>query len=209
MRAVALNGSPRRNGNTALALETVLRPLEEAGVETRIIWVGGESPAGCRACGQCKNDRSFSCVQKGDSVNVWLRAMAEADAVILGAPAYFGGIPGGMKCFLDRAFYVNSVSGDRLRLKPAAAVTVARRAGNLCALDGLSHYLTYSEMILAGSYYWNLAFGHRPGDVRQDEEGLQIMERLGQNLLYLMQMRASYQQLPPEGIPRRTFNYIR
>lgn len=209
MKAVAFNGSPRRSGNTALALEAVLRPLEEAGVSTRMIWAGGESPAGCRACGWCKNGASFRCVRDDDSVNEWLCAMEEADAVILGAPVYFGGIPGGMKCFLDRAFYVNSVAGGRLRMKPAAAVAVARRAGSLCALDGLNHYFSYSEMTLAGSYYWNVAFGHRPGDVQQDEEGIQIMERLGQNLLYLMRMRAAYQAPLPEGAPRRTFNYIR
>ena len=209
MKAVAFNGSPRQRGNTALALEAALGPLVKAGVSTQIIWVGGESPGGCRACGWCKGSASLRCVLEGDSVNQWLRAMEEGDAVILGCPVYFVGIPGGMKCFLDRAFYVNSVSGGRLRMKPAAAVTVARRAGGLCALDSLNHYLSYAEMTLAGSYYWNLAFGHRPGEVRQDEEGAQIMERLGQNLLYLMEMRASYQVPLPEGQPRRTFNYIR
>lgn len=135
--------------------------------------------------------------------------MVEADAVILGAPTYFAGIPGPMKCFLDRAFYVNSMGGGKLRMKPAAAVAVARRSGSVCTLDALNHYLSYSEMLLAGSYYWNLAFGHQLREVKKDEEGMQIMKRLGENLLYLLQMRAAFSEQLPGGEPRRTFNYIR
>ena len=94
-------------------------------------------------------------------------------------------------------------------MKPAAAVAVARRSGNVCTLDALNHYLSYSEMLLAGSYYWNLAFGHQLGEVKKDEEGMQIMKRLGENLLYLLQMRAAFSEQLPSGEPRRTFNYIR
>lgn len=209
MRVVAFSGSPRPNGNTVLALETVLQPLLEADIQTQIICVGGETLTGCRACGGCKRNSAFRCVQDGDRVNEWIQTMVEADAVILGAPTYFAGIPGPMKCFLDRAFYVNSMGGGKLRMKPAAAVAVARRSGSVCTLDALNHYLSYSEMLLAGSYYWNLAFGHQLREVKKDEEGMQIMKRLGENLLYLLQMRAAFSEQLPGGEPRRTFNYIR
>lgn len=208
MRAAAFNGSPRRDGNTAAALRAVLAPLEDAGVETRVFHVGNKTVAGCRACGWCKAHREYCCVQ-GDEVNEWLREMLEADAVILATPVYFGNIAGPMKCFLDRAFYVNSVCGGRLRMKPAASLAVARRTGNLTALDALNRYLLYGEMTLVGSSYWSAAFGHHPGEVVRDSEGMQVLRRLGGNLAYQMRMRADFALELPAGEERKNFNYIR
>ena len=208
MRAVAFNGSPRRNGNTAAALRTVLAPLEKTGVETRVFCVGDKTVAGCRACGWCKAHREYRCVQS-DEVNGWLLEMLEADAVILATPVYFGNIAGSMKCFLDRAFYVNSVCDGRFRMKPATSLAVARRTGNLTALDALNRYLLYGEMTLVGSNYWSAAFGHRPGEVVRDTEGIQVLQRLGENLAYQMRLRANCAPELPRGEERKNFNYIR
>jgi len=209
MYVVAFHGSPKPYGNTARALETALAPLIDAGVNCEIICVGKHTISGCLACGWCKKNPGFRCIQDKDPVNEWLQKMKAADAVLLAAPVYFGGIPGAMKSFLDRAFFVNSCSGSLLRMKPAAAITVARRTGSLCALDGLHHYLNYAEMPIVGSYYWNVAFGHRPGEVLTDTEGTQILTRLGENLLYMLNMRKAFTEPLPIGKPRQNYNYIR
>ena len=209
MYVVALLGSPRPYGNTERALEIALKPLKDAGACCEIIHVGKETLSGCLACGWCKRSGQFQCINSQDPVNQWLVKLKEADAVLLGSPVYFGGIPGPMKCFLDRAFYANSSSGGCLRMKPAAAITIARRTGNLSALDDLHHYLSYAEMPIVGSYYWNVAFGHRPGEIEEDSEGVQILTRLGENLCHVLNMKEAFPVSPPPGEPRRNYNYIR
>lgn len=116
-----------------------------------------------------------------------------------------------MKCFLDRAFYVAGSNGGLFRQKVAAAVVAVRRTGGSTTFDSLNHYLTYSEMILATSNYWNIAHGRVPGEVLQDAEGVQIMDVLGRNMVWLLNMRDQTRaSLPrPESVGKIYTNFIR
>jgi len=189
MKVVAINGSPHKEGNTYHALRVVGSKLEENGIEFEIIHVGNKEVRGCMACGKCRKTQDFKCSMTSDSVNEWIQVIKEADGIIISSPVYFSGVAGTMKSFLDRLFYVSLSNGNFFRHKVGAAVVAVRRTGGSSTLDTLNHYLTYSEMMLAISSYWNIIHGTVPGDASQDAEGVQIMETLGENMAWQLKMR--------------------
>ena len=208
MKLVAFNGSPREKGNTAAVLERICGKLEQEGIETETFLVGNIPVSGCQACGWCKNHKG-RCVVEKDPVNLWMEKMREADGILLASPIYFAGITGPMKAFLDRAFYAAWASGGLFRHKIGAAFTVARRAGCLQGLDQLNHYLLYSEMLIAPGNYWNVVYGHHKGDTARDEEGMQIIDRMTENLRYFLSMKAQSTLKPPEPAGKIFTNFIR
>lgn len=188
MKVVAFNGSPRKEGNTYHAIKIVTNELEKEGIDTEIIHVGNKSIRGCMACGQCIKNKNEKCVLPGDEVNEWIQKMKEADGILLGSPVYFSSIAGTMKAFLDRAFYVCGVNGSMLRHKIGAAVVAVRRSGGVPTFEQLNNYINYAEMIMPTSNYWNVIHGRKPGEVLEDEEGVQIMRVLGKNMAWCMKL---------------------
>jgi multimeric flavodoxin WrbA len=211
MKVVAINGSPHKEGNTYHALMEIGKQLQESNIDLEIIHIGNKAVRGCLACGGCGRNKNEKCVITTDPLNEWIQKMKEADGIILASPVYYAGIPGTMKCFLDRAFYVSSSNGNLFRRKVGAAVVVARRTGGSFTFDSLNHYLNYSEMILTTSNYWNIAHGAAPGEVLQDKEGMQIMEVLGRNMAWLLKMRElTKDTLPgPAPVAKVMTNFIR
>jgi multimeric flavodoxin WrbA len=197
MKVIAINGSPKKEGNTEHALRIVGSKLEENGIEFEIIHIGNKAVRGCLACGKCMQNRDERCTTTSDPLNEWIQSMKNADGIILASPVYYAGIAGTMKCFLDRAFYVSGSNGGLFRNKVGAAVVAVRRTGGSVTFDSLNHYLTYSEMILATSNYWNIIHGRTPGEVEQDSEGVQIMNVLGNNIAWLLKMREQTKDLLP------------
>lgn len=190
MRVAAFNGSPNKEGNTYHALRIVADELGKEGIETEIIHVGNKLIRGCLACGKCRKNRDERCVTR-DEVNEWIMKMKEADGIILGSPVHFSSISATMKAFLDRAFYVAGNNGGLFRHKVGAAVVAVRRSGGLPAVDQLNHYLSYAEMIIPTSNYWNVIHGTAPGEALEDEEGVQIMRILGRNMAWLLKLVAN------------------
>ena len=133
------------------------------------------------------------------------------DGIILGSPVYYLGIAGTMKCFQDRLFYVAGSNGGLLRQKVAAAVVAVRRTGGSATLDSLYHYLTYSEMIIATSNYWNVIHGAAPAEVNKDDEGKQIMRVLGKNMAWLLKMKEATAAIiePPLKENKEYTNFVR
>lgn len=187
MKAVAFNGSPRREGNTYHALRLVADELEKAGIAVEIIHVGHRAIRGCTACGMCEKNRDERCVID-DEVNGWIQKMKEADGIILGSPVYYAGIAGTMKAFLDRAFYVAGGNGGLFRHKVGAAVAAVRRTGGIPAVHQMHLYFSISEMPIAASNYWDVIHGAAPGEALEDPEGVQIMRVPGQNMAWLMNL---------------------
>jgi multimeric flavodoxin WrbA len=189
MKVVAINGSPKKEGNTFHALNIVGDELLAAGIGFTILHIGNRMVHGCLACGKCAENRDEKCSIVTDDLNNWIGQVKEADGIILGSPVYYSGIPGTMKSFLDRLFYVSGSNGNLFRHKVAAAVVAVRRTGGSATFDSLNHYLTYAEMILATSSYWNVIHGRNPGEVTRDDEGVQIMRVLGKNMAWLLKMK--------------------
>lgn len=187
MKVVAFNGSPRKNGNTHHAIKIVAEELKKEGIKVEIIQVGNKPIRGCLACYKCAKNKDEKCAID-DNVNEWIQKIKQADGIILGSPVHFSGISGTLKCFLDRAFLVASVNGGIFRHKVGAALVAVRRSGGVAAFNQLLQYLTYAEMLIPSSNYWNAIHGMAPGEVLQDEEGLQIMRILGKNMAWLLKL---------------------
>jgi len=211
MKVVAINGSPNKNGNTHHALNLVGAKLQENGIDFEIIHIGHKAIRGCISCGLCRKNQDEKCSIATDVVNDSIQQMKNADGIILGAPVHYSGIPGTMKSFLDRAFVVSGNNGGLFRHKVGAAVVAVRRTGGSSTLDGLYHYLAYTEMLLATSNYWNVIHGRTAGEVGQDAEGVQIMEVLGNNMSWLLKMREQTKNtLPaPQPVLKIMTNFIR
>ena len=187
MKALAINGSPRKGGNTELLLKQVLAPLVDAGWDTEFIQLGGKSIRGCQACYQCFKKKNSRCGQKDDFFNRCMEKMVEADAIILGSPTYFTDVSAEMKALLDRAGLVAVANGGLFRGKIGAAVVAVRRGGGTHAFDTMNHMFLMSGVIVPGSTYWNLGFGLDKGDVKKDEEAARNMKDLGQTIAWLGQ----------------------
>jgi multimeric flavodoxin WrbA len=185
MKAIAINGSPRKGGNTETLLRKVLEPLSQAGWDTEFIQLGGKLIHGCRACYQCFKKRNSRCGQKADAFDSCLEKMVAADAIILGSPTYFTDVSAEMKALLDRSGLVAVANGGLFRRKIGAAVVAVRRGGGTHAFDTINHMFLMSGVIVPGSTYWNLGFGLEKGDVQKDEEGMRNMVDLGQTIAWL------------------------
>jgi multimeric flavodoxin WrbA len=209
MKVIAINGSPRRDGNCFRALSIMGERLAKEGIELEVVQVGLEAIRGCIACGSCA--KTGKCAFGEDLVNETAGRMAAADGIVLASPVYYSGVAGTMKCFCDRAFYVAGAAGNLFRHKAGAALVAVRRSGGSSTLDGLNHYLTYSEMIVATSRYWNIVHGRAKGEMDRDEEGVQIAEVLGDNLAWIMKMRDASRDLVPEppAVPKVYTSFVR
>ena len=185
MKAIAINASPRKDGNTRLLLEKVLEPLAKAGWETELVQAGGKNIHGCRACGRCMEKRDKRCSAGQDDFNPIFAKMLEADAIILGSPTYFADVSAEMKALMDRAGFVGMANGCALAGKIGAAVVAVRRGGATHAFDTMNHLFFISQMIVPGSTYWNMGYGLEPGQVAGDAEALRNMAHLGQAIDWL------------------------
>ena len=185
MKVIAINGSPQRNGNTRLLLESVLEPLAQAGWKTEIAQIGGKNIPGCRACRNCWKNQDRRCSFGKDEFNGVLEKMLDADAIVLGSPTYFSDVSAEMKALIDRAGFVSLANDCALAGKIGAAVVAVRRGGATHAFDTMNHLFLMSGMIVPGSTYWNLGFGLDKGEVKKDEEGLRNMADLGQTIAWL------------------------
>lgn len=211
MKVLAINGSPRKEGNTYYALNTIGEQLTKAEIQFEIIHVGNKAIRGCTACMGCMKNQDERCVIANDEVNDWIQKMKEADGILLGSPVYTAGIPGTMKSFLDRAFFVTIVNGGMLRNKVGATVAAVRRSGGVSTFDSLNHYIMNSEMVMPTSNYWNVIHGFETGEALQDEEGIQIMRILGKNMAWLLKVLAAGKAFVEPVLPeeRKMTNFIR
>ena len=186
MKVIAINGSPRENGNTAMLIDAVLAELKKAGIETERIQLGGKKIHGCTACMKCFENQSKLCSIDNDILNVLVNKMLEADGIIIGSPTYFANVSTEVKALIDRAGLVAIANGHMLRRKVGVAVVAVRRAGATDAFDAINKFFFINQMIVPGSVYWNLGLGQGEKEVKNDEEGLNTMKILGENMAWLL-----------------------
>ena len=195
MKVLIINGSPKANGNTALALSEMAKVFEAEGIEAEVIHVGDKPIRGCIGCGGCAG--RGKCVFD-DPVNEVAPKFAAADGMVVGSPVYYAGPNATLTAFLDRLFY--STSFDK-SMKVGAAVAVCRRGGSSAAFDRLNKYFTISGMPVASGYYWNSVHGLTPGQAAQDAEGLRNMRMVARNMAFLMRSIALGRE--KYGLPER------
>lgn len=208
MKVIAINGSPRKDGNTYFVLKTMAETLANEGIEVEILQIGDKLIHGCIGCAYCRKSENNMCVFNDDIVNEVSQKLRQCDGIILGSPTYYGGIAGAMKALLDRVFY----SGSKYFLgKVGTAVAVARRAGAVETANQLSSYLRLSQVVLAPSQYWLALYGAGKGEVAQDLEGIQTAKKNAAAMAWLLKnTQASKGDLPQTLSEQKVMtNFIR
>lgn len=205
MKVLMINGSPRPDGNTKIALLEMGRIFKKEGVEFEIFDLGRREVHGCVACYYCKSHEGCAF---DDGVAELSKKLCEADALVIGSPVYYASANGTLISLLDRLFY--STGFDK-RMKVGASVVVARRGGLSSSFDQLNKYFAIAGMPIATSQYWNSVHGALEGEAREDAEGLQTMRVLAENMVFLMRSIALGREkygLPEKETKIKT-NFIR
>ena len=184
MKVVGINGSARKDGNTALIISKVFDELNTEGIETDLIQLAEYEIQPCRGCFACKG--RGNCVFANDGFAEIFSRMVEADGVILGSPVYSADVSAKMKAFLERGGVIVATNPELLRHKVGASVAAVRRGGGMTTVDTMNHFMLNKEMIVVGSTYWNMVYGKNIGDVLNDEEGMANMRNLGENMAWLL-----------------------
>ncbi|MCW4006075.1 MAG: flavodoxin family protein [Candidatus Bathyarchaeota archaeon] len=186
MKVIAFNASARKDANTAVLLNRVLKVLESEGIETELVQLAGQQIRGCTACQICKEKKNKQCIIEDDKVNEYIEKMHAADGILLGSPTYFSMMTPEMKALIDRAGFVARANGDMFKRKVGAAVVAVRRAGGIATFDAINHLFLISQMVVPGSSYWNIGVGGKKGDVENDPEAMKTMNDLGKNMAWLI-----------------------
>ena len=184
MKVLLINGSPRKGGNTFLALSEIAHQLAKHDIDAEILHIGTKPTRGCIVCNSCKTNNNHRCAFDDDMCNRVHEQMAQADALIIGSPVYYGQPNGSLLALIQRLFYS---AGDLYRNKPAAAVAVCRRGGGTAALQTMLMPFQMMNMPVVTSQYWNIVYGRDAGEARMDAEGMQTMRTLADNMAFLLE----------------------
>ncbi|MDO8282239.1 MAG: flavodoxin family protein [Thermodesulfovibrionia bacterium] len=186
MKVIGFNGSARKDGNTAILLNSVLDEISREGIETELFQMAGKPIHGCIGCFKCFDKKDKRCSVDNDIANECIEKMLEADGIILGSPTYFADVSANMKALIERAGMVSRANDNMLKRKAGAAVVAVRRAGASHVFSSLNYFFLIGEMIIPGSSYWNIGIGRKPGEVKDDSEGIETMKKLGENMAWLI-----------------------
>lgn len=194
MKVIGINGSARRDGNTAILIEEVLKVLRSKGIETELIQLSGNDIRGCTDCGTCFKMKNGRCAIEDDCVNDVVERLMGADGIVLGSPVYMANVTPSIKALMDRVGRVSKANNFLLRRKVGSAVVAVRRAGGMTTFNALMDFLLVNQMIVPGSSYWNIGIGRDPGDVLKDDEGMETMRVLGENMAWTLDVLRSYKR---------------
>lgn len=205
MNVLMINGSPRKDGNTTIAVNEMVKIFESENIEVEVVQVGTMDIRGCIACGSCH--KTGKCVFD-DIVNTLHDKLAAADGVVIASPVYYASANGSLISLLDRLFYSNR---SDLTMKVGASIAIARRGGASATFDELNKYFTISGMPIVSSYYWNSVHGRDKGEAVEDVEGLYTMRMLAKNMVFLMKSidLGKNEYGMPEREIRKATNFIR
>ena len=204
MKVLMINGSPKPNGNTYVALHEMEKVFAEEGIEVELLHIGNKDIRGCISCGQCA--KNGKCVFD-DVVNEAAKKFEECDGLVVGSPVYYASANATLVAFLTRLFYSTHFSKT---MKVGAAVAAARRGGLTATYDELNKFFGIAGMPIASGQYWNGIHGAAPGEAEQDVEGLQMMRTLAHNMSFLMKSIALGKEKYgiPEKEPFARMNFI-
>ena len=180
MKVLLFNGSPRKNGNTSVAINEMCEVFKKNNIDTEIIEIGNKEIRGCIACGKCKS--IGKCIFD-DIVNETANKFEKADGIVVASPVYYASANATLVAFLQRLFYSTLFNKS---MKVGASVVVARRGGCSATFDELNKFFLISGMPVASSQYWNSIHGGSKGEADMDEEGKQTMRVLARNMAFLM-----------------------
>lgn len=205
MKILFINSSPKQSGSTARAISHMETAIRAEGIESERIWLGREATLSCLGCGQC--GRTGECFYP-DVVNTIAKKARDCDGFVFASPVHYAGATGMLKAVMGRLFYS---AKDAFRQKPAVAVAVGRRGGNVSALAEIEKFFTFNEMPIISGNYWCILHGTTPDEVDRDLEGVQTVTVAAKNLAYLVRCMEIARQngcLPPPPVEKIRTNYI-
>ncbi len=210
MKVIAINGSPRKNGNVTRCLEIMEKEFKKEGIEFEVLQPGPKVHP-CMACYKCLETGSLHCIQTDDMVNEIIDKCIEADGIILASPVYHGGIAGGMKCVMDRVMLAAGCGENQFHHKVGAALCTLRRSGGMETYQQLLGIMDAMEMVIVTSDYWGAVHGADPGEALQDTEGIEVAAKLARNIAWMVKViNAAKGSIDPPETHKRTFtNFIR
>ncbi len=204
MKVLLINGSPRRQGNTNVALEEIAKQLAKHDIDSEIFWIGTKPVRGCISCDKCANNR---CNFNDDIVNTVIEKMEQCDGIVIGSPTYYGQPAGPVCCLQQRMMYAGS---SAFANKPAAGVCVCRRGGASAAFQSLNMPFQMTNTLVVTSQYWNILYGCGEGETSLDVEGLQTMRTLANNMAWLLKkLHGTAATDQPEREDWAPMNFIR
>ncbi len=183
MKVVGFNGSPRKDGNTSILIQRVFNELAKGGIQTEMVQLADKEIRGCIACYKCIENKDQRCAVKKDAANEYIEKMQGADGILLGSPVYVADVTPEMKALIDRAGFVSRSNGGLFKSKVGAALVAVRRAGATRTLDTMDHFFLGAEIIIVGR---GMGFGMEKGAVEKDEEGMKMLQALGQRMAWLL-----------------------
>jgi multimeric flavodoxin WrbA len=186
IKVLAINGSPRKDGNTSILIRYILKELENEGIESETIQLGGKKIHGCTSCMKCFENRDRKCVIDDDLVNTCIEKMSNAEGILLGSPVYFLDVTSEMKALIDRVGFVSFANGLLFKNKVGNATVAVRRAGASRTADSMLHFFLANEMIVPGLPA--IGIGRDIGDVKQDDEGIARAKNLGKTMAQLLNL---------------------
>ena len=186
MKVIGFNGSPRKEGNTSIAIKTVFKALEDEGIKTEMVHIAEKPVYGCDACGVCKKTGDGFCTIDSDILNDCVKKMYESDGIIIGSPVYFGSVTPQVKSLIDRSGYCSRAGGFQLKRKVGAGVVAVRRQGAVETLHQINNLFLTNQAIIPCSIYWNMGMGREKGEIVNDKEGMDTFRILGENMAWLL-----------------------
>ena len=207
MRVLLINGSPRKEGNTHVALQEVANQLHANGIDTEVLSIGVKPVRGCIACGQCHAKNLGRCAFDDDLCNRAIEMLSEADGLIVASPVYYGQPNGTLVSLIQRMLYAG---GAKAQNKPVAVIAVCRRGGATSAIQTMAMPFQLLNMPIVTSQYWNIAYGREKGEAAQDAEGMQTMRTLANNMSWLLKnLHAKHAEPAPDREERQSTHFIR
>jgi len=183
-KVILLCGSPKKDGNTAQLLKECARVIEDNGVKTETISLAGKKISACIACGKCEAGAGECSID--DGLNDIIAKIKEARGFVVGSPVYFGTARGDVMCALQRIGMVSKAGGNFLSRKVGGPIAVARRGGHTASIQEMLMFYLINDMVVPGSTYWNMVFGRMPGEVWEDKEGIETVQRFAENVAWLV-----------------------
>lgn len=122
MKVLALLGSPRKKGNTALLLQEYLKGIKASNKDAEITMVNlnEKNIHGCTACEACRSTTIGQCAIKDDMQELY-PLFCQADMIIYATPVYWWSVSAQLKAFIDRCYAINSLK-DSFSGKKAALI---------------------------------------------------------------------------------------
>jgi len=187
VKVLAINGSPRKNGNMQIMIDAVVEGLKHAGIVVESVSLADYEIKPCDACERCYR-KAWDCPIKDDAVTV-LKKMAAADGLIVGSPVYFGGVTAQLKALMDRSImpYQSALLKDKVG--GALSVGGAVHGGQEITVNQIITFFLTHDMIVAnseGGIYGGMATGNDRGEVKKDDEGLKTAKGLAKRTAHLL-----------------------